>query len=158
MNRIKLFSQLMDSLYSFSQISGINQNTPRTYGTEDILYMAEVHLIRDIAEHTGITVTQLAQLNNKSKSAISQMIDKLLHKGLVEKHQHPDSKRQIAIYLTERGETINQYHAKLDKHEYSKLLKYLPEYTEEDFQRIIYLLDLITKGSERAIKQKQKNI
>ena len=156
MDRTELFSQLMDSLFSFSQISGVNQNIPRTYGTDDILYIAEVHLLRDIANNTGITVTQLAQMNNKSKSAISQMIDKLYQKNLIEKRKHPDGKRQFAIYLTDRGETVNKYHSKFDRHEYSQVLKQLNDYSDEDFQRIITLLDVLSRGSQRAIKQKKK--
>lgn len=156
MERTELFAQLMDSLFSFSQVSGRNQNMPRTYGTDDMLYMAEVHLIRDIANYDGVTITQLASINQKSKSAMSQLIDKLLQKGLVKKEKHPDGNRQVAIYLTEKGDIINKFHARLDEQEYNKLLSKLGGYSDEDFRKFIDLLNFLNIGSEKAIRSKTR--
>lgn len=156
MERIELFTQLMDTLFSFSQASDVNQKLPRTYGTDDVLYIAEVHLIRDIADHDGITVTQLAQLNKKTKSAISQLVDKLVQKDLISKQKHPDSNRQVALYITERGRIVNKYHANFDRKEYSKILSQLNNYSDEDFLKVIELLNIISSGNEKAIKLKRK--
>lgn len=156
MERIEIFAELMDCLFSFSQVSGINQNIPRTYGSDEVLYMAEVHMIRDIKNHDGITITQLARMNGKSKSAVSQMIDKLQQKGLVIKEKHPESNRKVAIYLSEKGERINKYHTRFDRKEYDKVLSHLTDYTNEDFQKIIRLLHIVNQGSEKAIRLKKR--
>ena len=156
MKRIELFTHLMDDLFAFGQVSEMNQNLPRTYGTDDVLYMAEVHMIRDIAAYEGITVTELARLNQKSKSAVSQLVDKLVQKGLIEKKKHPEGNRRIALYITEKGKTVNNYHSRLDRREYEKVLTKLNDYTDEDLQKIIDFIHIVSSGNEKAIRSKKR--
>lgn len=157
MERIELFTQLMDALFAFGQTSEINQNLPRTYGTDDVLYMAEVHMLRDIAGNEGITVTELAQMNSKTKSAVSQLVDKLAQKGLIEKKKHPGGNRQVALFLTEKGTVVNNYHTKFDRREYRQVLSKLSDYSDQDFQKILEFINIISSGNKRAIRNKKKN-
>lgn len=153
MVKLEIFTQLMDKLFEFSSISGVNQNIPRTYGTTDVLYMAEVHLLRDINNMENATVTRLAESHRKSKSAMTQLVNKLEKKGLVKKCRNQGS-RHIFLTPTEKGKLVAKYHDTLDAKEYSQLLMNLTDYTEEEFEKITRFIQIIIDGSEKAIKEK----
>ena len=142
MDRFSAFATMMDTLFEFSSVSGVNQSIPRTYGTEDVMYMAEVHLLRDIRDTENASVTSLAEAQGKSKSAITQLVNKLEKKKLLKKDSMPGG-RNILLSLT-------------DKAEYSNILAGLPDYSEEDFRKITELMQIIIDGSKQAIAEKKE--
>jgi len=146
----------MDELFTYSHSSETIQNIPRTYGTEDILYLAEVHMIRDIAHNEGITPSQLAKMQGRSKSAISQLLDKLIEKELIYKGKHPEGNKKIALFVTEKGKIVNNFHRQLDLKEYSSILSGLSQYSDEDFLKMINFLKYLSPNSEKALKMKKK--
>lgn len=56
---------------------------PHHYG-ENVLYQAEGELIDQIAPHPETTMTEVAEMLQKTPSACSQIIRKLKKKGIVE--------------------------------------------------------------------------
>ena len=155
MDRFSAFAAMMDTLFEFSTVSGVNQSIPRTYGTEDVMYMAEVHLLRDIRDTENASVTSLAEAHGKSKSAITQLVNKLEKKKLLKKGSMPGS-RNILLSLTDKGYTVAEYHDEFDKAEYSNILAGLPDYSEEDFRKITDLMQIIIDGSKQAIAEKKR--
>lgn len=155
MDRFSAFAAMMDTLFEFSTVSGVNQSIPRTYGTEDVMYMAEVHLLRDIRDTKNASVTSLAEAHGKSKSAITQLVNKLEKKKLLKKDSMPGS-RNILLSLTDKGYTVAEYHDEFDKAEYLNILAGLPDYSEEDFRKITNLMQIIIDGSKQAIAEKKE--
>ncbi len=75
---IQIFAGIMESLYTFERILNSYQNTPRTYGTKELLYMTEAHVIKEIGDNPGLNLNELAEQTYRTKSAMSTML-----KGLV---------------------------------------------------------------------------
>lgn len=155
MNRFSAFAAMMDTLFEFSSVSSVNQNLPRTYGTDDVMYMAEVHLLRDIRNTNDASVTKIAEAQGKSKSAITQIVNKLEKKHLIEKVRIPGS-RNTLLTLTDRGYIVTEFHDRFDKEQYSHILSHLPDYSNEDFQKITGLIRIIIDGSKQAITEKRE--
>ena len=155
MDRFSAFATMMDTLFEFSSVSGVNQSIPRTYGTEDVMYMAEVHLLRDIRDTENASVTSLAEAQGKSKSAITQLVNKLEKKKLLKKDSMPGG-RNILLSLTDKGYTVAESPDEFDKAEYSNILAGLPDYSEEDFRKITELMQIIIDGSKQAIAEKKE--
>lgn len=103
---------------------------PRRYGTDDLLYAAEVHMITAIGTHENITVTGLAKLTGITKGAVSQTLSKLSDKSLIEKHITEKRRNEVKISLTEKGRQIFQYHQ--DMHKSSRDKIYAQLYTLDD--------------------------
>ena len=84
---------------TYRLINKYNQKgkTPKTYGTEDLLYVAEVHMIEIIGSYGQITTTQLAQVLSITKGAVSQTTAKLFGKGLIEKHNSKERTNELFI-------------------------------------------------------------
>lgn len=137
------FSELMDSLYEFVQISRQYQSIPRSYGTDEMLYMAEVHLLQQIARYNGITMAELAQSSGKSASSISQLVSKLIAKKMLYREEIPNNKKSFILRLTEKGKQVNAYHEQYDVSCYAATLQKVRGYTVDDFKRFLTLLNAI---------------
>lgn len=150
------FSQMMDSIYELSNLLSLYQNIPRTYGNDVVVHMAEAHMIQTIGNHDGITITELSKLKQKTKSAMSQLVDKLDKKGLIIKTRNPKDKKQVYIKLSEKGMEIYLYHQELDKQNYSKYLKMLDDFSEEDIDKSSALVNVLYKEFSNDLHRNEK--
>ncbi len=78
----------------------------KNYGTDDLLYSAEVHMIEMIGSYEKNTTTKLAEKLGITKGAVSQITRKLLEKNLIEKIPS----NEIFISLTDKGRIVYSYH------------------------------------------------
>ena len=70
-----------NQVYKFVKIYNDYANAPRDYGTGEKVNMLSVHIMSDIEEHPGITVTELAEEWVRTKGSISQVIKNLDENG-----------------------------------------------------------------------------
>src|SRR5438309_7478272 len=145
MTREEIFYEMIETIYEMSRKLSVYDNAPRMYGTEDELYVVEVHTIDLIGIHTITTISELSTLTKKTKGALSQMVDKLIKKDLVIKYKNPNDNRQVMIELTDKGKKIYEFHRKLDKQTYSKYLEGLTQYSTEDFLNYIKISTYLIK-------------
>ncbi|WP_066322268.1 MarR family transcriptional regulator [Bacillus sp. FJAT-29814] len=151
MDREKIFYELMETIYETTRLVSDYQSVPRTYGTEDELYMVEAHTLNLIGDKKTTNTSEIAAITNRTKGAVSQMIDKLVKKDLVMKYKNPDNHREVKIELTPKGKIVYGYHKELDAEEYRKHLKNLAQFTDDDFKKYIMISKIINKGTMNAI-------
>jgi len=100
------------------QVSSMYSGTkkPHDYGTGETYTSTEMHLVKCISDQPGITVTELAYDYAKTKGAISQILKKLVEKGIILQKRSADAgDKRILLYLTERGEALNRAHLDYDE-------------------------------------------
>ncbi|MFP3886099.1 MarR family winged helix-turn-helix transcriptional regulator [Priestia filamentosa] len=141
--REEIFNELLESIYELSRSTNAYESIPRKYGTEDELYMVEAHTINLIGENKKVSPSQLVKLTNKTKGAISQMVDKLLKKGLVIKYKNPINSREVIIELSDKGKQAYKYHRELDQIEYGKILSRLDQFSIEDFINFMKIASVV---------------
>lgn len=95
-----------------TKISELDRKT-RHYGTDQLLYEAEIHMVKSIKENEGIHVTGLADMLGVTKGAVSQIIGKLERKGMIVKDTDPRNLSRLILRLTAKGETAYLHHEKL---------------------------------------------
>lgn len=76
--RFKSLNKKSEILYNFVIAYTNYMNAKRDYGTGEELSMTEAHILTDIVDFEGITVTELSKKWRKTRSAISQTIKSLL--------------------------------------------------------------------------------
>lgn len=95
------------------------EKIPYFSGTVTPLHLSEVHLVESIGKNEDINVTKLAKLQSVSKAAISQMIRKLVKKGLVQKNISTETENEVALRLTKKGQDVfewhRQYHSRINQ-------------------------------------------
>lgn len=152
MDKEKTFYELIKTLYETSRLLNSYENIPRKYGTEEELYTIEAHTLKLIGEKIKTTTTEIAEINNRTKSAVSQIVDKLIKKDLIIKYRNPENYRELNIELTPKGHLVYDYHKKLDQQEYGNYLKSLEHYSAEDFEKYNGILNIIKHRLLNLIK------
>jgi len=59
-----------------------------------------------LADGSTLTVGELAESIGRSPSATSRLVDGLVRRRLVERHQEPEDRRQRTLRLTQRGHAV----------------------------------------------------
>lgn len=87
------------------------EQTPRAFGTDELLTSTEIHLVEIIGENgESLSVTDLAGLLGVTKGAVSQTLKKLDKKGLTTKHPDPENSSRAIVELTAKGKTAFYAH------------------------------------------------
>ena len=125
------------------QMSALNALTEaRDFGTGQKYYTVEIHIMSYIADHPGITVTELATAWNRTTGAVCQIIKKLEAKGLIYKEKANGNLKNIYLYVTEKGETLHKAHKKYDNQTYLSFYKKLQKhYSEEKIQELFEMME-----------------
>lgn len=82
---------------------------PKTFDTGMPLSRSEIHTVQAIGRDEGCTLKALAGRLDITKGGASQMVAKLVGKGLVAKGNAPGSEKEVALTLTDLG--WRAYHA-----------------------------------------------
>ena len=87
--------QLSNLIFDYSLRYADRNMKLKDYGTGELYSPVEAHLLEKIYFNPGITVTELAKKSNRSKGAISQVVTKLIDKGLVIKTSQEFHKKRM---------------------------------------------------------------
>ena len=155
MSREHTFNELMDTLYGTSRLINAYESIPRTYGTDDKLYMVEVHTLDLIGRKQKTTISEIAARTDRTVSAVSQIVNKLVAKVLIHKYRNENNHREFLLELTATGEIVYNYHKNLDNIEYRKHLENLHMFNEDDFKNFIEIAQKINKRTKLVIEGKE---
>ncbi|OBJ39540.1 MarR family transcriptional regulator [Mycolicibacterium mucogenicum] len=73
---------------------------------DDTLTVPQLRVLAILAAHGATNLTTLAAQLDVQPSTIGRMSERLVTAGLIERHQNPASRREIAVDLTRRGRAI----------------------------------------------------
>jgi DNA-binding MarR family transcriptional regulator len=111
---VDLINQFSVVLNKFTAL----EKSPRDFGTGDRLFPSEIHVVEAIGKQPGINMTDLASVLGISKSAVTQIIGKVIKKNLVQRFNSKDNRKEVLLKLTKSGEVAFQghqaFHARMD--------------------------------------------
>ena len=151
-NRYKLFCDIMDEIDRTYDLMSEYDSLPHQYGKYN-LYQVESHLIEYIGNHEGVTITVLAEVFKKTRSACSQMVKKLRDKKWVEQIRNPENNREYNLYLTEEGKRIFENHAAFDKRCYQRNFEGLQEFSCEQMETYLSIQKKINESFQRDVEE-----
>ena len=120
------------------------EKKPQKYCKDIVLTQPEIHTIAIIGDYEGINVTNLAKMRGITKGGASQMVYKLVDKGLVEKKVSPDSDAAVCLFLTELGKKARNEHRKMHETmgtKYEALLNQIPDKTLDSMVKFLKAFD-----------------
>ncbi|MCD7722336.1 MAG: MarR family winged helix-turn-helix transcriptional regulator [Clostridiales bacterium] len=115
----------MEIFYALVMESYDDYSKSRDYGNGQFMPMAEIHTLSLIAENGGILVSDVAKMWNRTLSAASQNVNKLVKKGLVKKVKEPGNNKAVHLYATEKGCELSKMHREYDDKSMSKVASVL---------------------------------
>ena len=131
MRRIK---DSLDFLFRTAKIQyriAANDKKPRKFGTERLLHQSEIHFIDAVGPGDGLIASQAAQKLGITKSAVTQIADKLVKKGLVEKRRSVNNRKEVMIKLTTDGEVAYENHRPFHQKLNDEMVRYFDGLSEE---------------------------
>ena len=99
----ELLTKRVDDLYTFAVRFLKYMNQPRDYLAEAKITPAEAQVVTMIYNHPGITITEAADNRCSTTGAISQIVSKLVKRGLVLRKKEDNNAKNVHLYLTENG-------------------------------------------------------
>jgi DNA-binding MarR family transcriptional regulator len=116
------------------------------YAKESGLSMSQIGAMFHIARHGALSVSDISEELGVTSAAASQMVDRLVHQGIILRSENPQDRRAKQIVLTERGRQVLQ--GSIDARQ-----KWLDELSalltpQEEEQVVAALLILIEKTNQ----------
>lgn len=132
----------LHTIFSMSYMEELTGS--RDYGTGNAYTMLEAHTITLIERNPGITVTEISKIFGRSKSAISQLINRLQKKGLIIKaRKMGESQKYKGLFVTAEGRNFSICHVRYDEIQVDTLLKrLLKEFTPVELNTIYRYMEI----------------
>lgn len=131
MKRVEILEQLWKCQDDAFELMTEYDSLPHHYG-ENVLYQAEAYIVHEIGNTPNITTTEIAEKQKKTTSACSQLVKKLIAKGLVEQTRNVDNKRVYNLTLTKDGERVYKDHIAFNEMCQKITFDLLNEFTDEE--------------------------
>ena len=111
----------------FDLMQAINnaQKTPCQYDSGPALFHAELTLLEKIHQHPHANASTLSSLCGVTNSAITQICNKLSEKGLIEKYQRGQNRKERYFSLTPQGEAVRLSHQEVHREAEETMRRYL---------------------------------
>lgn len=142
---IKL-THMMEPLYQFVLRYSYYLNSRRDYGKENVLTMLEAHVLTEIVDQPGITVTDIAAHWKRSTSSISQVVTRLVKWGYVAREVNADNAKVYNLIPSERATEFVDIHKRYDNKDIVKTNKRLAKEFTADELSVFY--SIINRYSE----------
>lgn len=93
-------------------------------------------------------------LKNKTKGAVSKIVQKLVTKGLVDKQPAKESNTEINLFLTDKGRTAYAHHKSFHENTSNEVLQFLDHISDQSFEDLLEVMDAFNKFLDHRIKNK----
>lgn len=143
--RSELLKKLWEAQDEAYDLMSEYDSLPHHYG-EMTLYQAEAYIVGWIGRIPDITTSELAERLKKTPSACSQIIRKLIDKGLVAQTRNPQNKRLYNLRLTEMGEQVHRDHIVFNEYCQNITFDMLQEFSEEELATHIRVQERINQA------------
>ncbi len=133
---------------AYRLINKYNQTTKvaKTYGTEDLLYSTEIHMIEIIGSYETITTTKLAKTLGITKGAVSQITYKLLKKNLIVKAPSTEKNNEVLISLTDKGRIVYSYHQNMHNKMIERIDSIICDLSDEGKTALLQIVQVIDES------------
>lgn len=146
MDREELFEQSKDRTLKIAGFLMLKNRKPRKYGTDDLLYTSEADMIDLIGKNEPISATDIARIQNITKSAVSKTITKLRKKELVKRITDKDDNRKMILGLTPKGQIIYDFHKDIDYSVDEYIKAELEKCSEDEIKAYIKIANIQVKA------------
>lgn len=123
--------RLCDSFNQMVNHYGQLEKEFHTYEAGTSLHLSDTHTIVAIGKNANINISNLAKLQGISRSAVSQMVSKLVKRGFVRKDISLQTDNEVVLSLTETGEKVFNAHKKQHERLKEKLAEIFAKYPDD---------------------------
>lgn len=149
----RLLDKRHDNIYRFVMGYSNYILSEHDYGCGIPLTMIEVHTLTYIDDHPDATITEIARIWHKTKSAISQIVSRLERQGLLTKERQPDNARIVKLVPTELGHKVSRAHKLYDVRDIARTNEDLrQECSSEEIDAFYKVLEVFNRVMEKEFE------
>lgn len=134
--RYEQYNELINTFDKGCYLCTAYDSMPHQYGDE-VLYQSEMHFLQAVGNTPNITITIIANQLGKTRSACSQMVRKLINKGLITQERNQNNNREYYLHLTPKGIEIYFAHEAFDRKCLTRTYESLKDFSDEELQTYI---------------------
>jgi DNA-binding MarR family transcriptional regulator len=116
----------------------------------------EAHTIQAIGENEPMSVTQVGNYLGITKSASSQMVSKLVKRGLLLKKQSVHSNKEFELSLTTLGRSVFDAHERFHGKDMDNLVEKLSTFSLSQIATLSVLLEALGNAMEQRLSHREK--
>ncbi|MGX9671401.1 MarR family winged helix-turn-helix transcriptional regulator [Mycobacterium sp. HM-7] len=105
---------------------------------DDTLTVPQLRVLAILSARGATNLTTLAGQLDVQPSTIGRMAERLATAGLVDRHKHPDSGREIVIELTRRGRAVVDTVAARRRAEITRIVELMPVRERRGMVRVLH--------------------
>ena len=128
------------------------ESRPRLFGTDVPIYRSEIHTITAIGDNPGRNVTELAEILGIAKPSVTEIVQKIEGKGLIERYKLPANRKEVRIRLTRKGVTAYQGHIEYHTDMYTNIYAHMERVPAKALHEFKIALDEINAFLDTEIR------
>ncbi|OXS28378.1 MAG: MarR family transcriptional regulator [Desulfovibrio sp. MES5] len=117
----------------------------------------EAHTIEAVGQKQPVNVTEIAVIFGVSRSAASQIVNKLHIKGLLEKKLAPHSEKELQLTLTPLGQRVFDAHKHFHGADQELLMDRLRGFSQSQIATVSELLKAIDEVMDKRLASKRQS-
>lgn len=118
-----------------------SEKVKKNYGTDWLFTSSEMHLIDAVGRNDGISVTNVADFLGVTKGAISQILKKIIERGMVTRTRISMYSKTVSLSLTENGKIVFKAHQDYHKQMYKRMIEAGQKIPKESIKHIVEMFD-----------------
>ena len=140
------YGEFIEKLIHLSNQMNKSNKAPRLYGTGQILYASEIHMIEAINNHYNMNASELAQILGITSGAVNQVAAKLQRKGFIESVRMQGNMKAVYYRLTDLGAKAIFEHNKRRSRIFRSIAHYLDGLDSKKIDTIRTFLDKVMQA------------
>lgn len=149
----KISNSNMENIYQFVLKYYDYFYLKRDYGDGTEKTMLEDHIITEVYDNPGITITDLSKKWHRTTSSVSQTISKFVDLGLIKRIRNKDDGKINNLYVTTKGKHFVKMHKIYDIKDTIKTIKTLLKIVNpEDIEGFLKVLKAYNEILEKEYK------
>lgn len=111
------------------------------FGRDFQLYRGEIHLIKALGDHPGLSISDISRYFGVSRAVVSKNIGKLEKQGYVKKLTDEQRKNRLLILLTDLGQKAYLQHQSFHEQNDAYMFEFLGTLDEKELKAVSKFLD-----------------
>lgn len=141
-----MYCKVTEQIFEIIRLFEDEKKKPRDYGNGIMLYHGEVEFLEAIAKFPGENVSKLSQRLGITKGAITQMVDKLQQKELIQTVSRTGNRKEKYFALTDMGRSVINQHRYLHKQSNENICRFISTLDAKEADAVFRFLEHIKQS------------
>jgi len=144
---IELYNQFNKVHNQFTAVKRLLVNTDY----EEPLYPAEMQVLCLLETQPEYSISEISKALYMTKSAASQLVSKLCHKGFMLKSRDPNNERFTILSLTDKGHEAVEKFLNSESYTFGEVVHYMKANSDDDINVISDFLTQLEKMFDKKL-------